>query len=154
MVIIGLFKSRKTILAAQCVQFVLQGSGHLVLGATGGLICSAVSLLRNLAFFKVKSSVWLKVFFIALQAIPSIPALLTDPVTILVILAGAVFAWFIDSQDVLVLKKVIVVCQVLWLVYDLCFMNYAGAFFDLTTIISTSVSIILTYKNAKKSAEV
>jgi hypothetical protein len=53
-----------------------------------------------------------------------------------------------------VLKKVIVVCQVLWLVYDLCFMNFAGAFFDLTTIISTSVSIILTYKNAKRTAEV
>ena len=45
MVAVGLIKSQKAVLAIQCVQFTIQASANLILGAVSGAICGLAGLL-------------------------------------------------------------------------------------------------------------
>lgn len=67
MVSIGFLKDKKKILLVQCLQFGVLAAANLLLGAYAGAVSNSVSILRNLAFFKVTATTPLKVFFIVLQ---------------------------------------------------------------------------------------
>ena len=73
MVVIGFLRKKSHILTAQCFQFGLLGLANLILGAASGFISGVVGITRNLVFSKVKSTLWLKIFFIALQVLLSLP---------------------------------------------------------------------------------
>ena len=57
MVLIGFIKNKKRYIIVQNLQFVLNGTAHLLLGGTGGAIASGVSIIRNLIFTKWKIEV-------------------------------------------------------------------------------------------------
>ena len=81
MVLTGLIKDRTKILLAQCVQFVLMATSHYLLGGMGGIVACLVSLARNLVFSKFKTSVPLKLFFMALTIGLSVNTLTLNPIT-------------------------------------------------------------------------
>lgn len=148
MVLGGFIKKKERILSVQCVQFVIQAAANLTLGAKNGFVCGIVSLVRNLVFSKVKTSVSLKLFFMALQLVLSVKALSTGLIELMPLLGGWTFTWFLDSDKEEVLKKAIIASQVMWLVYDFSFQNYAGSVFDFLTICSNIAGIIMLRKAA------
>ncbi|MBQ7874033.1 MAG: YgjV family protein [Oscillospiraceae bacterium] len=150
MMLIGLIKDKNRILLAQCVQFTLMGISHFLLGGMGGVIATVVSILRNLVFFKCKSSAWLKIGFIVLQVALSAGTITLNPITWLPILATASFTWIVDTEDIVKFKWVMIASVAMWLVYDSVHLNFISAAFDVFTIISTGWSIYQIKKEPKE----
>lgn len=147
MVAIGLLKKKSHILIAQVVQCCFIGFSNLILGGISGFISNIVTILRNLVFVKYPITPKRKAFFIALQALLSLRAMSRNPVTWLPLISGGLFTWFLDTTDTAKLKLVILAGQVMWLIYDLYYRNYVAAAFDLLTILSTGIGILLIRKS-------
>ena len=141
MVLIGFIKNKQKIMLAQCLQFTLHGIAHFVLGGISGAIGCAVSLVRNVVFFKVKITPALKIAFIILQVVLSIGAVSFNPVTWMPILSVALFTWYLDTEDVIKLKWVMIATLVMWIIYDAYHLNFISSAFDIFTIVSTGYSI-------------
>lgn len=150
MVIIGFLKKKEQILGVQCVQFVLMGTGHLVLGAMSGAISNAVSIARNLVLAKGENKTWIKVAFIVVQAGLTVMFGGLNLIDWLPVIAVVVYTWFLDIQNPVLFKLMIIGLQVLWVVYDFYYGNYVGCGFDVFTIVSTFVGIAMIRKEAKK----
>ncbi len=153
MVLVGLIKEKRKILSVQCVQFALQGASNLILGGYSGFIANIVSILRNLAFNRFRVTLWLKIFFVALQLLLSVGTLSSDLITWLPLFAAVLFTWFLDLQSEVHLKIVILIAQVMWLVYDFVHMNYVSVAFDLFTMVSTIAGIFLILRDRRNNSE-
>ena len=149
MVGIGLLKKKEHILAAQCAQFTIQGAAHLILGATSGVVACITGIIRNLVFARRAVTPMLKLFFIALQAVLSLPAMTLNPVTWLPLLSCSMFTWFLDLKNPVALKGMMIGAQLMWVVYDFVYCNYVALAFDIFTIISTAVGIVLILRGRK-----
>lgn len=151
MVSIGLLRKKEQILGVQCLQFSLMAVSNFLLGGISGTISNAVSIVRNLIFFKAKVTVPLKLGFIALQVLLSTGALRKSPLEWLPVLAAGAFTWFLDVKSEITLKAVIIATFFLWVVYDLCHRNYVAMTFDVLSIFSNAAGIWMLYK-AKRNA--
>ena len=150
MVAVGFIKDKNRILLTQCVQFSFQGAAHLMLGAVSGLVCCLVSILRNVVFIRVKSTVWLKVGFIFLQVAMTLCFSKFSPIELLPILATVVFNWFLDTKDPVKFKIVIITAQLMWLVYDFYYVNYVAGIFDVMAVLSNLSGIGMILHKEKK----
>jgi len=150
MVLVGLIKEKRKILSVQCIQFLLQGASNLILGGYSGFIANIVSILRNLAFNKFKVSLWLKIFFVALQLVLSLGTLSANIVSWLPLIAAVLFTWFLDLKNEVHLKIVIIISQVMWLIYDYVHLNFVSVAFDCFTMVSTVVGIFLILRDRRR----
>ena len=153
MVFVGLIKEKRRILSVQCIQFTLQGASNLILGGHSGFIANVVSILRNLAFARLKNTVWLKLFFVLLQVVLSYKSLTSGFISWLPLFAAVLFTWFLDLKSEVQLKLVIISTQVLWMIYDFVHLNYVAVAFDIFTMISNSIGIYMLLRGRKKSGE-
>jgi len=143
MVAIGFVRKKERVLTLQCFQFGILGLSNLILGGISGFISGMVSVLRNLIFPRMKGGLWLKLVFINVQLILTLLAGLDGPVSLLPLFAGVLFTWFIDADSDAQLKLVIITAQVLWAVYDLSYRNYVAFTFDILTILTNLLSLVL-----------
>ena len=143
MVSIGFLRKKSHILTAQCFQFGLLGLANLILGATSGFISGIVGITRNLVFSKVKSTLFLKIFFIVLQIALSLPFIGNGVIDLFPILAAVLFTWCIDTRSEVVLKTYIILAQLIWLFFDLYYRNFTAMAFDAFTVLSNLIGIIL-----------
>ncbi len=143
MVLIGFLKKKNHILIAQCVQCLFMGVGNLTLGGVSGFICNVVTILRNLVFVKFKNTTFLKVFFILLQLVLSISTLSAGFISWLPLIAAALFTWCMDTKSAAKLKICILCTQVMWLTYDLYYLNYVASAFDVMTMISNIIGLYM-----------
>ena len=150
MVLTGIIKSKNRILIVQCVQFILMGVSHYLLGGMGGVVATIVSILRNLVFFKFKITVPLKLLFVALSVGLSLGTITLNPITWLPILATSIFTWILDSEDIIKFKNFMVFTLFMWFVYDAYHLNFVSAAFDAFTIASTAYSIWQIKKEKKE----
>lgn len=145
MVCIGLIKNRNRILMAQNLQFVLMAFSNLILGGISGFIANIVSVLRNLFCLKYDYTDRLKVFFVVLQTGVSVITLYFSGFhwkELLPIIATIVYTCSLDSEDAVFLKKIMIVCTAMWVVYDLMNLNLTAFVFDILTITTTVISIL------------
>ena len=149
MVIIGFLKKKNHILVAQCAQCMFMGVGNLVLGGISGFICNIVTILRNLVFLRFRNTNLMKISFILLQFVLSIGTLSAGWISWLPILSAALFTWCMDTQSEVRLKIVILCTQVMWLTYDLYYLNYVASAFDVMTMVSNLIGL---YMVSKKKA--
>ena len=149
MVLIGFLKKKNHILIAQCVQCLFMGIGNLVLGGVSGFICNIVTILRNLVFVKFRNTTFLKVFFIVLQFVLSIGSLSAGFISWLPMIAAALFTWCMDTKSAAKLKVCILCTQILWLIYDLYYLNYVASAFDVMTMISNVIGLFMVRKNSQ-----
>ena len=119
------------------------GFGNLILGGVNGFIANVVSIVRNLVFVKCKSTVTLKLIFIAVQLLLSLGSMGDGWVAWLPILATALFTWFLDTKHTSTLKIVIITTQVMWLIYDIYYRNFVAVTFDVMTMISNLIGFFL-----------
>jgi hypothetical protein len=76
-----------------------------------------------------------------------------DPYGIIIwfpIIGTTLFTLFLDVKSDVKLKVVIVISQVFWLIYDYVIMNFASLTFDVLTIISTMVGIVMILRGKEK----
>ena len=146
MVGIGFLKKKNHILIAQSVQCLFMGAGNLILGGISGFICNIVTIIRNLAFMKFRNTAGMKIFFILLQFVLSISTLSVGWISWLPILSAALFTWYMDTKSEAKLKVVILCTQVMWLTYDLYYLNYVASAFDVMTMISNLIGLYLICK--------
>lgn len=146
MVAIGLLKKKSHILIAQSAQCAFMGFGNLILGGVSGFICNIVTIVRNLVCLKFPVTTGLKIFFILLQLLLSLGSVSGNLVTWLPILSAALFTWFLDTKSEAKLKIVILCTQVMWLIYDLYYRNYVASFFDVMTMGSNFIGLLLILK--------
>lgn len=151
MVAIGLIQKKSHILAAQCLQFTLQGVAHLILGATSGVVACITGIIRNLVFAKREVTAKLKLFFILLQAVLSLPTMTLNPITWLPLLSCSLFTWFLDLKNEVHLKIMMITAQAMWVVYDFTYRNYVALAFDLFTMLSTFMGILLILRSHKRA---
>ncbi len=149
MVAVGFLKGRKKILAGQCVQYLILGTGNLVLGGISGAIADFVSIVRNLLSLKFDLKWYLKVIFIAIQI--AFTAIFNNAGFIgwLPTFAACIFTWCVDSKNEFLLKLLIILAQAMWAIYDFYFKNFTTMAFDIATIISNLVGIFLIRKAYK-----
>lgn len=147
MVAIGFLKRKQHILIAQSVQCLFMGAGNLILGGVSGFICNVVTIARNLVFAKWDVTLPLKIFFIALQVVLSLGSLNAGLIAWLPILSAAVFTWFLDTKSETKLKLVILSTQVMWLIYDIHYLNYVATTFDVLTMCSNLIGLYMIRKS-------
>ena len=143
MVAIGFVRKKERVLALQCFQFGILGLSNLILGATSGFVSGMVSVVRNLIFPRVKGGVRMKLLFINIQVVLTLLAGVDGPVSLLPLAAGVLFTWFMDARSDIQMKAVIIAAQILWAIHDLYYRNYVAFAFDLLTITSNALGILL-----------
>lgn len=152
MVLTGFLRKKEQILMAQCVQFGFLAAGNLILGGVTGFISGTVSIARNLVFaFTGGSRNW-KIGFIALQAVltflPGWPGL----VGCLPLGSGVILTWFLDAKNDVQLKLAIIAAQVIWAIYDWSYQNFVAFAFDIFTILSNLVGILIIWKQMQEES--
>lgn len=153
MMLTGLIKSKKKILSAQMVQFALQSAGHLVLGSMAGFLCGVIGIVRIPIFQRCKVTVWLKLGFIALQAMLTVvldASSLTSVIAWLPVAAAVIYIWYLDTPSAVVFKVANIACQLLWVVHDGYYLNFAAVVFDVLTIVTTTVGVAMLLRERKK----
>lgn len=153
MVGIGFLKKKSTILAGQCIQFGFQGVGHLILGSAAGTISCGVSIVRILAFTKMKVTVWLKLGFIALQMLLTLASRPDSFIQWLPVLAMLFYTWYLDTENPVVFKLVNIIGCVCWVFHDLYYKNYVSVLFDALAISSTTAGILLILRDRNSAKQ-
>jgi len=146
MVLTGFVKKKENILWVQCVQFVFMGIAHLMLGATGGLVCCLVSIVRNIAFTKLSSTFAMKVCFIFVQVVLTFLAGSFAWIELLPIMAAVIFTWFLDLKNPVHFKIMLIFAQLMWVFYDFYYGNFSAGVFDVLTIGSNLAGIWMLLK--------
>lgn len=142
MILMGFIKKKKRFLLAQCGMNAFFIAGNLCLGGISGAIANAVTMTRNLVCLKWNLSRTLKVFFIALQIGLVLLTGTSSLIMWLPILGNCVFTWYMDTEDMVLLKAIVIGSQILWGIYDFSIMNYATVPFDIGTCITNAVGVI------------
>jgi len=146
MVLIGFVRRKERILQLQCVPFAFLAGGNLLLGAFSGFISGMVSIGRNLVFPRAKRTFLLKLLFIGAQILLTVVAGWAGPVSLLPLISGVLFTWFLDTKSEIQLKIVIILAQLMWACYDLCYVNYVAFTFDILTVLSNVIGIVMIQK--------
>lgn len=143
MIAIGFIKKKRNILIAQTVQFVLMAASNLLLGAVTGTISNGVSIVRNIVCCSTAFTLPLKILFLSVQGILSIVFNQSGWIGWLPFVAVLIYTWFLDTKSEITLKRSIIVCQILWTVFDLYFKNYTTCAFDVFTMVSNFIGILM-----------
>jgi len=143
MVAVGFLQKKRQILLVQCVQFGFLGASNILLGALTGAVSGAISILRNLVFLRKENTPAMKLGFVVVQVVLSLMVGIKGWIDWFPVLSTVLYTWFIDVKSEVRLKLVMIAAQVLWLVYDITYMNYVAAVFDGLTIGSNLVGILM-----------
>ena len=141
MSIIGLFKNKKTIIAAQTGQITLMTAGSLLLGSIPGAVVNALSIVRNILCYNGKLTKVMKGILIFLTITVSVTFNNLGIVGFLPIIATVAFIVFMDTENVVELKWLIIVTAAMWMIHDIYIQAYSVVPFDILTIITNFVSL-------------
>lgn len=150
MTLMGLIKDKKRFLLAQCGMNVFYIAGNLCLGGISGAIANLVTMLRNIVTLRWKLNVPIKLLFIALQLGLTLYFGVSGVVMWLPVAGVLLFTWFIDTENMALLKVVVIISQMLWGIYDLSIKNYATFPFDIATCITNGIALCSLLKAKKE----
>ncbi len=143
MVGVGFLKKKNQILLVQIVQFFFMGVGNWILGGFSGLVSNFVEIFRNAIGIKREFTTPFKVFFIAIQVIITVFVNDMGLIGWFPVIATCIFTWCMDSKSEVLLKTLIIIAQLMWAFYDFNLVNYAALTFDLLTVLSNLIGIVM-----------
>jgi hypothetical protein len=152
MTLMGFIKHRERFLSAQCVMNAFFIAGNIFLGGITGAIANFVTLIRNVVCLKWNMNKWMKALFIIFQIVLAAFAGSTSIIMWLPIIGACVFTWVMDTDNIVLLKWVIIITQIMWGIYDVVIKNYATVPFDIATTVTNFISLIVILKNKKMNA--
>lgn len=142
MVLIGLIKDNKKVLAAQCGQFVLGGIANFMLGGITGAISNLLSIVRNVYSIRKPMTLTIKILLTIAQVALSLYAGLGGMIGWLPILSNSIFTFTCDTEDKTFFRLSVMFTGSLWLFYDLHYLNFASATFDVLALITNAITLI------------
>lgn len=154
MVYIGVIKKHKRIILAQCIDNGIFAFANFVLGGTSAVIINILTVIRNVICYKWKLTIPLKCVFTVLQI--GIPVLFGGGSIIywFPVIAGCLLTWVLDNENVIVLKSVLALVQLLWAIFDFSVMNYTTMAFDVFAVFSNVCSILSILREREKETGV
>lgn len=142
MIGIGFLKKKNHILHAQCLQCLLMGIGNLVLGGVTGFASNIITIARNLVSCVVEFNTIWKIIFIIIQVVPTIYFNNMGLIGYLPAVAACVFTWYMDTDNDILFKIIVIVTLMMWTVYDFTLLNFVAFTFDILTITSNTITLI------------
>ena len=152
MVSIGFIKNREKILIVQCIQLLIMGISNLILGGITAFVANMLSVVRNVYSLRCSFTLPVKLLFITAQIIIAVPFNELGLLGWLPIIAAVSFTMFLDVEDEIMLKLVIIFGSVMWLIFDLSLRNYTAFTFDIFTILSTCIGIWRLVRDRKSNS--
>lgn len=143
MALLGLFKKKKNIIIGQTIQCILMTISNLVLGGISGALVDFVQVFRGIFEYKKKTTTAVKIVIIVLIVGLNILFGVNDIIMWFPVIASCVLTWFYDSKNVILLKSLIGGGQLLWAIFDLSILNFAPLVFDLISVVTTIISLVV-----------
>ena len=154
MLLVGILKRKDHMLYAQSVQFTLQSIAQFLVGSITAGISNLIGIIRIFVFTHTRVTAWLKLGFILLQALLSWLAGADTLLEWLPVLAMVAYTWYLDTEDAILFKAVNLLGSSLWLVHDISYGLYSLVIFDVLTIISLILGMLmLVYDRYKKAGK-
>ena len=151
MVAVGFIKRKEHMLAMQCAQFSVQAVANLVLGSVSGCISGAIGVVRIIVFTRVKKvTTWMKIGFLVVQAIITYLTGAETLIQWIPVISMVAYTWYLDTDNEVLFKAVNLLGVCMWLFHDIYYINYSAAAFDIMTIVSTTVGVILLLVERRK----
>ena len=141
MVYSGLIKNKNKIIYVQTIQIGLFTLSNLILGGFSGAIINFLSCIRNILSYKNKLGLIAKVIISLLMIIFSLKFNNLGFVGLLPLISTIVFIWGMNTNNVILLKLLIMFVSFTWLIYDIYIKSYTSLVFDIANILANSVSI-------------
>lgn len=142
MVYTGFIKDKKRILYIQTIEISLFVVSNVILGGITGAINNAITCIRNILCYKNKLGLKEKILIIILASILTIFFNNTGIVGLLPLIALILYTSFMNIQNIIKFKILLIINSTIWLIYDIYVNLYTSAIFDLATIIANIISII------------
>ena len=149
MTLIGFIKDRKRFLAAQCGMNSIFIAGNLFLGGISGAVSNFVTMLRNIICLRYEITVPLKILFSALFIGLTAAFGCNSIIMWLPVIGNCVFTWYMDTENMVLLKLIVIGSQIMWGIYDLSIYNYATVPFDIAAVITNAAAIAAIFKERK-----
>lgn len=141
MVYTGLIKKKDKIILWQTIQIGLMIISNLILGGITGAITNIISCIRNILCYKNKLTKIAKTVLIIISIILGIVFCNYGLIGLLPIISTIIYILFMDIQDVVKFKILIIFTMVMWFLYDIYIKSYTSSIFDFMSIITNSFSI-------------
>lgn len=142
MVYTGFIKNKKKILYIQTIEISLFVISNVILGGITGAINNAITCIRNILCYKNKLGLKEKILIIILASILTIFFNNIGIIGLLPLIALILYTSFMNIQDIIKFKILLIINSAIWLIYDIYVNLYTSAIFDLATIIANIISII------------
>jgi len=142
MVYTGFIKKKKLILYVQTIEIGLFVFSNFILGGVTGAISNAISCVRNVLCYKNKLGTKEKVIIVFAAGILTIAFNNMGLMGLLPLIALALYTFYMNIQDIIKFKILLITNSLIWLIYDVYIKSYTSAAFDLATIIANVISII------------
>lgn len=142
MVYTGFIKNKKKILYIQTIEISLFVISNVILGGITGAINNAITCIRNILCYKNKLGLKEKILIIILASILTIFFNNIGIIGLLPLIALILYTSFMNIQDIIKFKILLIINSTIWLIYDIYVNLYTSAIFDLATIIANIISII------------
>ena len=149
MTLMGFIKNKRRFLITQSGMNAVFIAGNLTLGGISGAIVNLVTLIRNFVCLKFDLTKPLKLLFIALQIGLTVYFGCDSIIMWLPVIGACLFTWFMDTENMVLLKVIVIASQLMWAVYDFSIVNYATVPFDLAAAVTNTVSVFAILRDKK-----
>lgn len=146
----GYIKSKGKFLIVQIIQMSLSALSNFILGGITGTIINLVNIIRNVLCYKNKLNKYSITLILTLSISLSLYFNNLSFIGLLPLLSTILYTTLMNIKDIKKFKYLTIITMLLWLIYDICIMNYVSALFDLLTIGSNSIAIYQLKNIAKK----
>ena len=146
----GYIKSKGKFLIVQIVQMSLSALSNFILGGITGTIINLVNIIRNVLCYKNKLNKYSIILILTLSISLSLYFNNLSFIGLLPLLSTILYTTLMNTKYIKKFKYLTITTMLLWLIYDICIMNYVSALFDLLTIGSNSIAIYQLKNIAKK----
>lgn len=146
MVYTGTINNRKKIIIIQIIYTLLFSLSDLLLGGFSGAIINMISILRNILSYNEKLGLKEKIVLIILALITTSAFNNLGLIGILPFLSMVMFILFMNTKDIQKFKLIIIFSSALWVIYDFTIRLYVSSIFDILTILSTTLSLVIKKK--------
>ena len=134
-------KTSGQILIFQTISFSFKSIHYLLLGGMSGFWSSNVSMIRNLLFYKIKSN---KIYMFIFIIIYFLLGLVTynDLGSVLPMMASIFYTVIVNTNKPKYLRGGMIINCLIWLIYNIYIISYAGIMIQVVMIIMTVISMV------------
>lgn len=150
MIYTGCIKNKNKILIMEGIEVAMYAVANLILGGISGFVVNILGIVRNILqyFGKLKGILkWvilllttgLAMYFNNHGIIRSLP-----------VIATGIYIAFLDIQDIIKFKVMVIINLILWVIYDIYLLNISSFIFGLIIITANLIAIIKIEKDRKR----